>query len=81
MFRRRRWAPISPRSTVSASPSSNCAPASSETWPSCFSLIPRIVKDSEQDDLDAITLSYTMYPVRQPRPKQSGFNAGVPGDG
>ena len=31
------------------------------------SVDPEIVKDSEQDDLDAITLSYTMYEVRQPQ--------------
>ena len=31
-----------------------------------FFVDPAIMKDSEQDDLDAITLSYTMYPVRQP---------------
>jgi cytochrome c oxidase assembly protein subunit 11 len=31
-----------------------------------FFVDPELVKDSEQDGLDAITLSYTMYPVRQP---------------
>jgi cytochrome c oxidase assembly protein subunit 11 len=36
-----------------------------------FFVDPQIMKDSEQDGLAAITLSYTMYPVRQP-PKQSG---------
>jgi cytochrome c oxidase assembly protein subunit 11 len=35
-----------------------------------FFVDPEIVKDSEQDGLDAITLSYTMYPVRQPQPPQ-----------
>jgi cytochrome c oxidase assembly protein Cox11 len=27
---------------------------------------PALTTDAEQDGLDAITLSYTMYPVRQP---------------
>ena len=31
-----------------------------------FFVDPELVKDSEQDGLDTITLSYTMYPVRQP---------------
>ena len=30
-----------------------------------------LAKDSEQDDLSTITLSYTMYPVRQPEPSRS----------
>ena len=29
-----------------------------------FFVDPEIVKDPEQDGLDTITLSYTMYPVR-----------------
>jgi cytochrome c oxidase assembly protein subunit 11 len=32
-----------------------------------FFVDPEIVKDSEQDDLDSITLSYTMYEVRRPQ--------------
>jgi cytochrome c oxidase assembly protein subunit 11 len=31
-----------------------------------FFVDPELVKDAEQDGLDSITLSYTMYPVRQP---------------
>ncbi len=30
-----------------------------------FFVAPELVKDSEQDGLDTITLSYTMYPARQ----------------
>jgi cytochrome c oxidase assembly protein subunit 11 len=32
-----------------------------------FFLDPALVKDSEQDGLDTVTLSYTMYPVREPQ--------------
>jgi cytochrome c oxidase assembly protein subunit 11 len=35
-----------------------------------FFVDPKIVEDSEQDGLDTITLSYTMYPVRQPQASQ-----------
>jgi cytochrome c oxidase assembly protein subunit 11 len=36
-----------------------------------FFVDPEIVKDAEQDGLDSITLSYTMYQVRQPQALQS----------
>ena len=37
-----------------------------------FFVDPELVKDSEQDGLDTITLSYTMYPVRQTEPPRVG---------
>jgi cytochrome c oxidase assembly protein subunit 11 len=39
-----------------------------------FFVAPDIVKDSEQDRLETITLSYTMYPARQAEPAR-GDNA------
>ena len=33
--------------------------------PVVFFVDPELAKDSEQDGLNTITLSYTMYPVRQ----------------
>jgi cytochrome c oxidase assembly protein subunit 11 len=42
-----------------------------------FFVDPALVKDSEQDGLDTITLSYTMYPVRQPDPPRA-YNGATP---
>ncbi len=36
-----------------------------------FFIAPELVKDSEQDGLDTITLSYTMYPARQAEPSRA----------
>jgi cytochrome c oxidase assembly protein subunit 11 len=40
-----------------------------------FFIAPELVKDSEQDGLDTITLSYTMYPARQAEPARAETGA------
>jgi cytochrome c oxidase assembly protein subunit 11 len=39
--------------------------------PVVFFVDPQIMRDADQDGLDSITLSYTMYPVREPQPRQT----------
>jgi cytochrome c oxidase assembly protein subunit 11 len=43
-------------------------PGEKRDMPVVFFVDPGLAKDSEQDGLTSITLSYTMYPVRQPDP-------------
>ncbi len=40
-----------------------------------FYVDPKLGKDSEQDELNTITLSYTFYPVRLPQPPAAGSGA------
>jgi cytochrome c oxidase assembly protein subunit 11 len=44
-----------------------------------FFVDPALIKDSEQDGLDTITLSYTMYPVREPETPSKSVPADAAG--
>ena len=45
------------------------APGEKREMPVVFYVDPQLAKDSENDGLNTITLSYTFYPVRDPAPK------------
>ncbi|WP_213772309.1 cytochrome c oxidase assembly protein [Bradyrhizobium sp. dw_78] len=45
------------------------APGETRQMPVVFYVDPAIVKDSDNDGLNTITLSYTFYPVRDPAPQ------------
>jgi cytochrome c oxidase assembly protein subunit 11 len=45
------------------------APGEKRDMPVVFYVDPSIAKDSDNDGLNTITLSYTFYPVREPVPK------------
>src|SRR3954451_15985907 len=45
------------------------APGEKREMPVVFYVDPSIVRDSDNDGLNAITLSYTFYPVHEPAPK------------
>jgi len=54
-------------------------PGETREMPVVFFVDPELAKDVEQDGLNTITLSYTMYPVRQSEPQSVGSAARDPG--
>ena len=55
-------------------------PGESRDMPVVFYVDPALARDSDQDQLDTITLSYSFYPVRQPAPPVAdGARAGSTG--
>jgi cytochrome c oxidase assembly protein subunit 11 len=54
-------------------------PGEKREMPVVFFIDPKLVQDSEHDNLNTITLSYTMYRVRQSEPQTVGSAGKAPG--